>query len=74
MSSQEDLLLKTPLLLAAAAAAEDTHPLHIHEQALLGQMYEEGYGCKRNPKAAREWKERAELRGYRMKGELNEVE
>lgn len=40
----------------------------IKQQALLGQMYAEGYGCEKDPKAAKEWTERAAGRGYRMQG------
>lgn len=40
----------------------------VKQQALLGQMYAEGYGCEKDPKAAQEWTERAAARGYRMKG------
>jgi TPR repeat protein len=38
------------------------------QQALLAAMYDQGYGCSRNPRAAREWAERAAQRGYRMSG------
>ena len=38
------------------------------QQALLAAMYYQGYGCSRNPRAAREWAERAAQRGYRMSG------
>lgn len=34
--------------------------------ALLGQMLNEGYGCKANPERGREWIEKARRRGYRM--------
>lgn len=40
----------------------------IKQQALLSQMYAEGYGCEKNPKAAKEWADRAKSRGYMMKG------
>ena len=40
----------------------------VKQQALVAQMYESGYGCARNPKAAAEWADKARARGYRMKG------
>lgn len=40
----------------------------VKQQALLGQMYAEGYGCEKDQKAAQEWTDRAAARGYRMKG------
>jgi TPR repeat protein len=40
----------------------------VKQQALLGQMYAEGYGCTKNPKAAKDWTDRASARGYRMEG------
>jgi TPR repeat protein len=40
----------------------------VKQQALLGQMYAEGYGCEKDDKAAQEWTDRAAARGYRMKG------
>lgn len=40
----------------------------IKQQALLGQMLAEGYGCQKDPKAAEEWTEKARKRGYRMDG------
>ncbi|KAG1655677.1 hypothetical protein FOA52_011805 [Chlamydomonas sp. UWO 241] len=51
---------------------EDTHAEaargDVKQQALLGQMYAEGYGCEKDDKAAQEWTDRAAARGYRMKG------
>jgi TPR repeat protein len=38
------------------------------QQALLGQMLLEGYGCERDPAAGREWVDKAKRRGYRMEG------
>lgn len=38
------------------------------QQALLGQMLMEGYGCDRDPVAGREWIDKAKRRGYRMEG------
>ena len=38
------------------------------QQALLGQMYAEGYGCEKDLKAAAEWTQRAGNRGYKMQG------
>jgi TPR repeat protein len=40
----------------------------VKQQALLAQMYAEGYGTPVDLKAAAEWAERARSRGYRMKG------
>lgn len=40
----------------------------VKQQALLGQMYAEGYGCEKDTRAAREWIERARERGYCMRG------
>lgn len=37
-------------------------------QALLAQMYAEGYGCKQDLKESRVWAERARCRGYQMSG------
>jgi hypothetical protein len=38
------------------------------QQALLGQMLIEGYGCEADPVQGKEWIERARRRGYRMSG------
>ena len=38
------------------------------QQALLGQMLLEGYGCDVNQSAARMWVDKARRRGYRMAG------
>jgi TPR repeat protein len=40
----------------------------VKQQALVGQMYAEGYGCEQDLRAAREWAEKAEHRGYDMQG------
>jgi TPR repeat protein len=40
----------------------------IKQQALLGQMYAEGYGCQKDQRLAKHWSEKARQRGYRMKG------
>jgi TPR repeat protein len=40
----------------------------IKQQALLGQMLMEGYGCQANPASGRMWSEKAQRRGYRMSG------
>lgn len=40
----------------------------VKQQALLGQMLAEGYGCQRDPKAAEEWIERARKKGFKMQG------
>ena len=38
------------------------------QQALLGQMLVEGYGCERDAAAGKEWSDKARRRGYRMAG------
>ena len=38
------------------------------QQALLGQMLMEGYGCERDAAAGKEWSDKARRRGYRMAG------
>ena len=38
------------------------------QQALLGQMLQEGYGCKADAAAGKEWADKARRRGYRMSG------
>lgn len=43
------------------------------QQALLGQMLIEGYGCEENPAAARIWVDKAKRRGYRMAGVYCEI-
>jgi TPR repeat protein len=40
----------------------------VKQQALVAQMFAEGYGCQRDLQAAAEWAEKARLRGYKMKG------
>lgn len=40
----------------------------VKQQALVAQMYAEGYGCEQDLRAAKEWAERARKRGYRMQG------
>eukprot|EP00210_Caulerpa_lentillifera_P007578 g7238.t1 len=40
----------------------------VKQQAMLGQMLNEGYGCVKDPVAAAEWTERARKRGYQMDG------
>eukprot|EP00877_Chromochloris_zofingiensis_P000603 jgi/Chrzof1/10543/Cz05g02190.t1 len=46
----------------------EAHRGDVKQQALLGQMYAEGYGCDKDSKAAREWADKALSRGYRMMG------
>ncbi len=49
----------------------DVHMLLValqKQQALLGQMLMEGYGCQANPASGRMWSEKAQRRGYRMSG------
>ena len=38
------------------------------QQALLGQMLAEGYGCPKDAAAGKEWADKARRRGYRMAG------
>lgn len=40
----------------------------VKQQALLAQMYLEGYGCKQDLEQAKIWAERAKQRGYQMAG------
>eukprot|EP00879_Flechtneria_rotunda_P004967 GHRR01005243.1.p1 GENE.GHRR01005243.1~~GHRR01005243.1.p1 ORF type:complete len:172 (+),score=65.70 GHRR01005243.1:228-743(+) len=40
----------------------------IKQQALVAQMYAEGYGCQRDLQQSRLWAERARSRGYQMAG------
>lgn len=40
----------------------------VKQQALLGQMLNEGYGCEKDQAAAAEWTDRAKKRGYKMEG------
>ena len=54
--------LVDPLLCRDAARGD------VKQQALLGQMLNEGYGCAKDPAAAAEWIERARRRGYKMDG------
>ena len=38
------------------------------QQALLGQMLQQGYGCKADVAAGKDWADKARRRGYRMSG------
>eukprot|EP00775_Hariotina_reticulata_P009130 gene9130-9298_t len=40
----------------------------VKQQALLAQMYAEGYGCKQDLEQSKMWAERAKQRGYQMMG------
>lgn len=40
----------------------------VKQQALLAQMFAQGYGTPRDAKAAAKWEERSRARGYKMKG------
>ncbi|KAF6253816.1 hypothetical protein COO60DRAFT_386607 [Scenedesmus sp. NREL 46B-D3] len=40
----------------------------VKQQALLSQMYADGYGCKQDVEQSKVWGERARLRGYQMSG------
>ncbi|GIL71160.1 hypothetical protein Vretimale_17883 [Volvox reticuliferus] len=40
----------------------------VKQQALLGEMYKEGYGCPKDVRAGKEWSEKAAARGYKMQG------
>ncbi|KXZ56069.1 hypothetical protein GPECTOR_2g951 [Gonium pectorale] len=40
----------------------------VKQQALLGEMYKEGYGCQKDVRAAKEWSDKAAARGYKMQG------
>ena len=43
-------------------------PREQKQQALLGQMLAEGYGCPKDAAAGKEWADKARRRGYRMAG------
>ena len=43
------------------------------QQALLGQMLMEGYGCEHDAAAGKEWADKAKRRGYRMDGVYCEI-
>lgn len=45
----------------------------IKQQALVGQMYAEGYGCELNLQAARHWTDKARERGFKMQGVYDEL-
>lgn len=47
---------------------QDAQRGDVKQQALLAQMYAEGYGCDRNLRAAKEWSEKASSKGYHMRG------
>ncbi|KAK9822169.1 hypothetical protein WJX81_004307 [Elliptochloris bilobata] len=40
----------------------------VKQQALLGQMLQQGYGCKADAAVGKEWADKARRRGYRMSG------
>ncbi|PNW75677.1 hypothetical protein CHLRE_12g536500v5 [Chlamydomonas reinhardtii] len=40
----------------------------VKQQALVGEMYKEGYGCQKDARAAKEWSDKAASRGYKMQG------
>ena len=43
------------------------------QQALLGQMLVEGYGCTADPAAGKDWIDKARRRGYKMSGVYCEI-
>ena len=45
----------------------------VKQQALLGQMLIDGYGCKKNVEIGKIWAEKARRRGYRMAGVYCEI-
>jgi len=49
-------------------AFRDAQRGDVKQQALLGQMLNEGYGCEKDQAAAAEWTDRAKKRGYKMDG------
>lgn len=75
-NSQPNEVTSVPLGIVVEDAAkrwfEDTYRDaqrgDVKQQALLGQMLAEGYGCQQDLKAAREWTERARKKGFRMQG------
>jgi TPR repeat protein len=62
----------TPAPLRPSPRFEDTlanaQAGDVKEQALLSQMYKEGYGTEPDAAAAARWAERARQRGYKMRG------
>lgn len=75
-SSDDHAPLRTPLSIVVTDAVKrwyiDTNKEavkgDVKQQALLGQMLLEGYGCEQNQSAARMWIDKAKRRGYRMAG------
>ena len=57
-----------PVTGCTLSGAECLHLLLQKQQALLGQMLMEGYGCERDAAAGKEWSDKARRRGYRMAG------
>ena len=43
------------------------------QQALLGQMLTEGYGCTADAAAGKDWTDKARRRGYKMSGVYCEI-
>ena len=56
-----------------ADAYQDALRGDVKQQALLGAMLAEGYGCEKDLHAAKEWSERSWARGYQMKGVYDEL-
>jgi len=51
-----------------ADAHRDALKGDVKQQALLGEMMREGYGCERDPVGGQEWAAKARRRGYSMSG------
>lgn len=45
----------------------------VKQQALLGQMLTEGYGCTADAAAGKDWIDKARRRGYKMSGVYCEI-
>ena len=64
--------MQIPRNLSANAGAWGLLTLHCggvqKQQALLGQMLQQGYGCKADVAAGKDWADKARRRGYRMSG------
>lgn len=51
-----------------ADAHKEAQKGDVKQQALLGEMMREGYGCDRDPAGGQEWADKARRRGYSMSG------
>lgn len=51
-----------------ADAQREAEKGDVKQQALLGEMMREGYGCDRDPAGGQEWADKSRRRGYSMSG------